>query len=463
MITLEKIEAIAPDQASLNAAKKLLSATKWPLSAINAEKTFIWGECQGSGSTPYRTCVEVADLGYKCSCPSRKFPCKHAIALMWRYHNDASGFGLGEIPDWVETWAGRRRKSATTNTTETKKPSGSITAALKEKEKPKDPKAIARAEKAKEKNRQKREAAISDGIEDFHQWLIDVYDNGLLSFLQDCTKRCQNAAKRLVDAKAPGLASQLEALPGELYSIPEATRSRYVYQYLSNLYLQSCAYQRQDQLPGDLRQDVRRLAGWTISRDELLSLKAKETLDGPWKVVACLDHVQSDGLQRMETWLWRVVSPHRFAVLIDYSPVSMGRVSQPFSPGEVLTGKAHFFPSATPMRAILTDHKPTDKQASVTGGTSLHIALEERLSYCVKNPFLRSWPLTVSEPSVKIDNTGSAWVTEGNTSLPLNAPQIDSLIALSTAKISHATVSWDGWRGQLLCAETDLGFWSGTR
>ncbi len=39
------------------------------------------GLCAGSGKDPYQT---VVDLGprYQCSCPSRKFPCKHALALL---------------------------------------------------------------------------------------------------------------------------------------------------------------------------------------------------------------------------------------------------------------------------------------------------------------------------------------------------------------------------------------------
>ncbi|QTR06202.1 SWIM zinc finger family protein, partial [Saccharothrix algeriensis] len=38
----------------------------------------------GRGRTPYRVCVDLADRATKCSCPSRKFPCKHALALQLR-------------------------------------------------------------------------------------------------------------------------------------------------------------------------------------------------------------------------------------------------------------------------------------------------------------------------------------------------------------------------------------------
>jgi hypothetical protein len=79
---LAKIEALAPDQGSLDAARKLLKPSSWPTLAENGAG-LIWGECQGSGATPYRVSVTELDAGYKCSRPSRKFPCKHSVALMW--------------------------------------------------------------------------------------------------------------------------------------------------------------------------------------------------------------------------------------------------------------------------------------------------------------------------------------------------------------------------------------------
>ncbi|WP_367276283.1 SWIM zinc finger family protein [uncultured Erythrobacter sp.] len=71
-----------PDQASLTAAKELLKPAEWPLLRENGDG-LIWGECRGSGSTPYRHVVSELDADYNCTCPSRKFPCKHALALMY--------------------------------------------------------------------------------------------------------------------------------------------------------------------------------------------------------------------------------------------------------------------------------------------------------------------------------------------------------------------------------------------
>lgn len=43
MISLEKIEAMEPDQASLDAARKLLDSKNWPVCGIANDSSFIWG------------------------------------------------------------------------------------------------------------------------------------------------------------------------------------------------------------------------------------------------------------------------------------------------------------------------------------------------------------------------------------------------------------------------------------
>src|SRR5262249_17154543 len=109
-LTHRAIEAMAPDQSALSAASTLLKPAKWPSRARSAG--LIWGECQGSGANPYRVVADTEEPGSKCTCPSRKFPCKHALALMWMFVEDDAGFRVAEVPDWVKDWLGRRRKGA---------------------------------------------------------------------------------------------------------------------------------------------------------------------------------------------------------------------------------------------------------------------------------------------------------------------------------------------------------------
>ena len=107
-ITTDTVTALAPDQASLKAASKLMKANKWPLRQLDETADLVWGECQGSGANPYRVVFDRGDQGYKCTCPSRKFPCKHALALMWMYAETSGDFTAGGGAPAVITSPGRR-------------------------------------------------------------------------------------------------------------------------------------------------------------------------------------------------------------------------------------------------------------------------------------------------------------------------------------------------------------------
>src|SRR5690242_8283284 len=155
-LTLDRIEALAPDQASVAAARKLLKPSSWPMLA--EAEGLAWGECQGSGSTPYRVVVSEADAGYKCTCPSRKFPCKHTLALMWMRAEKSVAFAPAPVPDWVKDWLSRRRgtvDAATRSEDEAKskpRPSIRLTDVPEAGAQP-DPRAEQRASAARERNR----------------------------------------------------------------------------------------------------------------------------------------------------------------------------------------------------------------------------------------------------------------------------------------------------------------------
>jgi hypothetical protein len=96
-LPFERIEALAPDQASLAAARKLLKPSSWQTLAEG--EGLVWGECQVSGATPYRVVVNEADTGYKCTGPSRKFPGKHSLAPMRMRVHKSAAFTPASVPD----------------------------------------------------------------------------------------------------------------------------------------------------------------------------------------------------------------------------------------------------------------------------------------------------------------------------------------------------------------------------
>ncbi|MCB1639563.1 MAG: SWIM zinc finger family protein, partial [Thiothrix sp.] len=77
--TTEHVAALAPDAASLKAGEKLGQPQRWQ--TLGQADGVVWGEIRGSGKNPYQTIIVPAEPVFKCSCPSRKFPCKHGLGL----------------------------------------------------------------------------------------------------------------------------------------------------------------------------------------------------------------------------------------------------------------------------------------------------------------------------------------------------------------------------------------------
>jgi len=69
----DQILTLAPDESSKKSGKDLANPAKWVSKGVNEQA--LWGECQGSGSKPYQTQIDIINIAFKCSCPSRKFPC----------------------------------------------------------------------------------------------------------------------------------------------------------------------------------------------------------------------------------------------------------------------------------------------------------------------------------------------------------------------------------------------------
>src|SRR4029079_2811607 len=77
--TEAQVTKLAPDDSSVTAARRLTNAVLW--SYTGSTEILVWGKCQGSGKSPYQVSVDLAGPAFRCSCPSRKFPCKHEVSL----------------------------------------------------------------------------------------------------------------------------------------------------------------------------------------------------------------------------------------------------------------------------------------------------------------------------------------------------------------------------------------------
>jgi len=100
-ITEQFILLQAPNAAAASNGKKLAQSGKFQARGKNPDADTFWAECTGSGKNPYRTSIDFSASESaptcRCSCPSRQFPCKHALGLMYEILADKP-FEIGEIP-----------------------------------------------------------------------------------------------------------------------------------------------------------------------------------------------------------------------------------------------------------------------------------------------------------------------------------------------------------------------------
>jgi hypothetical protein len=466
-IDVSRIEELAPDQASLGAAAKLKKASLWSLLAC--ESSLVWGECQGSGSSPYRVICSEADLGYKCTCPSRKFPCKHVLALMWMRAEGALSFKTEPPPAWVGDWLARRRPGAAPPKSAGRDPDAkaSLAQAIGTESIAADPKTAARAAAQRERNKAEREAAIAGGLEELDTWIADALQRGLAAFLPIVGAECRKIVPRLVDAKAPGLASLVERLPTDVLSVPESMRADALIERLATLHLISRAYRNQERLPSAVRADVRQVVGWPVTRDALLADAETLRVKDRWMVVSTTMEVQPDKLRRLETWMSRLGdgSAPRFAVLTDFVPISLGMAASTYRIGETFEAELAYFPSPAPLRAIIVEQNGTTTEAESWPQPADDMATAiARLSDCVAaRPWASEIPFAAHGGRI-FKSDASLWHTdnEGTSSLPLRADQDDLALPLVGLEGIAVFGRWDGHYLSLGLAETPLGRWTAT-
>lgn len=452
---LKSIEALAPDQASLSAASKLTKRSTW--ARLEQGGALLWGECQGSGANPYRVVVDTADQGYKCTCPSRKFPCKHSLALMWISATVPDQFvPTSDIPEWVNDWMGRRRRGAggtPVPTTET--PGKNIATAGQDAETQPSADESAKRAAAQKKRQEETRAVISSGLDELDQWISDQLRLGLASFVDAAGERCRRIAARLVDARAAGLASRIDELPAFLLGLRAEERPEAAIRELGKLALLTRVWR---QRPEDA--ELKRLVGAGETREQVLTAPDSLHVSGAWEVLGERIETRRDGLVSHATWLIRTEAQEpRFALLQDFYPASAGRRAQAFSPGERFTAELVFYPARVPLRALIVSRSDGGSASpwaasDEPGGDPLraHVEAQHRA------PWMALSPLLLGAGHLARDAHGRAWwqADEGaaGLALPVEGEMPEPVFGMS---LRAAAGLWNGAQLHLLAAQSDHG------
>ena len=429
MLSPDQILALAPDDSSSKAAKGLLAPAKWP--TLGFTDAAIWGECQGSGSKPYQVVIEVAGPTFKCSCPSRKFPCKHGLALFLLRVQKEGAFTGKEAPPWVNEWLISRKERAE------KQAEKKAAEAEGKSEAPADPAAATKREA-------KRLERMVDGASELERWLADMVRHGMADLPARSAAFWRDAAARAVDAQAPGLGHGIRQL-GSLVSSGEGWQQRALL-HMGRLHLLAEAMQRLPSLPDSLQHEVRASAGWPADKEEVLA--AGDRVEDLWLVQGVSDE-ENERLWERRVWL-RGLQSQRQALLLEFSH-GQRRYEHGFVPGTKVKASLAFFPGSFPLRALLVN-APQVAQVEFAGHavTTWGEALAPVAQAFSCNPWLQRHPMLLDETVPH--KRGHRWFAcDGEArAVPLRMSDDDGwqLLALSGGHPLRIFGEWlgDAWR-----------------
>ncbi|MFI6576666.1 SWIM zinc finger family protein [Nocardiopsis sp. NPDC050513] len=377
----------------------------------------VWGECKGSGAKPYLAAAHLDGAGgpaYKCSCPSRKIPCKHVLALLVLWAQDGVHV-RDERPEWVGAWlTGRSARQAKAEERAQGKAAG-----------PADP---ARAETTL----REREKAVANGMDELRLWLTDQIDTGLAEAPKHGYDHWDRMAKRLVDAKAGGAASTVAELPQAVRarSWPEVLLER-----LSMIHLLVGAHRAGDALDERLRGVVRARVGITTKADEVLA--NGERVRDTWRVLGRRDAPASEGdMTARRVWL-RGADTGRVALFL-----SFGRSGQApttvFRVGTEVTAELAFYPDG---HRVVPAGDGDTRVASPPEGQTVADALDAFAAALALDPWRESWPVVLDGATPARDG---AWhlVDRVGAALPLGTGDPWRLLAVTGGHPSTVAAEW---------------------
>ncbi|MGD3106871.1 SWIM zinc finger family protein [Streptomyces sp. YGL11-2] len=424
--TTDQVLALAPDEASRTAGGRLAAPGPW--SETGADGGAVWGECKGSGGKPYRTVVDVKGPAFRCSCPSRKFPCKHALGLLLLWVGaGAAGHGggpgavaAGEPPSWAAEWLTARGERAGCP------PDGAAPGGG-------PPSRAPAAPEAAERRAERRMRRIAAGATELEQRLEDLLHSGLASAGRTGgaspssgagtgtgtgAGSWDETAARMVDAQAPGLAARVREL-GAISAAGADWPSRLL-EECALLHLLDRGFLGIERLPAPLAATVRSRVGLTTEAAGLLTGPDAATVRDRWLVLA-----QQDGEEGALTTRRIFLRGERTGRMALH--LSFGGGHRPLDlalpPGLLLDADLAYYPAARPLRAALGERHAPAVPGPVPPGCGIDAALAAYGDALRDDPWLDAWPVVLADVTPIPGRDGEGWQladADGESALPLD-------------------------------------------
>lgn len=434
---VEHVHALAPSPSSLIAAQPVAVPSRW--TGLGCDARGLWGRCAGGASEPYDCVVDHVGVAFRCSCPSRRHPCKHALALLllWVRGLVPEGAPAGAASTWLlgraaadaaaPPAAANLPPSTTVAGSDAPPAAGSTgaagdVAAADGAEAPPSPPPDPTA------GRDDRVARMVAGLAELDRWLADRLRTGLADPALGRYATWDALAARLVDAQAGSLANRVRRLAGRVGSGP--TWHEQVLAELGLLHLLAQAGRHLGTLPLPLGEAVAAAVGWQVRQaDVLAGVPHTDT----WVVMGRSD-VREDRIEVRRVWL-RGATSGQWAMLLSFAAYQQ-RLDDTWAVGTAAQADLFRYPGVSGLRALVGRRAEHATPHGAVGAVTVAGAAAEAGAVLAAEPWLDRVPVCLVATVAR--SAGRFVLADGTGSLPL-APA-DSAVAPLLACTAGAAV-----------------------
>ena len=428
---VEQVFALAPKPSSLAAAQPLAVPGRWLGTGANAQA--VWGRCTGSSAEPYECVVDHVGVAMRCSCPSRVFPCKHALALLLLWARGQ--VPQAEPPSFAAAWVAKRAAGA--EAAAAAPPAPPIAAPVDAGVPGDGQQAAPSAPQPPPDNtasRDDRVARMAAGLAELDRWLDDRVRTGLADPALARYATWDSLAARLIDAQVGGLANRVRRLAGVVGARPDWHQQ--VLAELGALHLLATAGRQMGGLPPGLADSVAAAIGWQVRQADVL---AGVPHADHWVVMGRSD-VREDRIEVRRLWL-RGTTSREWAMLLSFAAYGQ-QLDTSWTVGSTVHADLFRYPGALGLRVLAGPRHAAPLPAGPVEGSTIEQACAAVGQAVAAEPWVERLPLCVVAAPARV---AGQWVLTDHTgSLPLvaGAAGVASLLACSEGAAVPVTAEW---------------------
>jgi hypothetical protein len=446
--TPDQVLSLAPDKAAAAAALAVANPGSW--SFAGCDDTAVWGNYVAASAEPYAVAVDLSDdaagPAYRCTCASRKLPCKHALGLLLLHAND--GVARSQRLPFAAQWLQRRKARSTANDAndanveaQQSRDAHEIAIAshdggVESNDAPSSspdgvgvgvgggttapPPDHADIDPARLKRQLERSQRMRAGLLELDRWLADRIRAGLAAPALADMATWDLLAARLIDAQCGGLANRVKRVAGRVGQ--HARWHEDVLEEIALLHVLAVGALRTSTLTPSLADGVHVATGLTVAKDDVL---AGVPSTARW-IVGGVSRTREDRITVQRTWLCSVPSSHQpsgattWAMVLSFGAFG-NEVTYEYHVGTAFDADLHWYPGGIALRALVgRQHNEPIPFAGLPPCTTIAAGLAACGWAIAREPWLERFPMCVSAVPTRAGS--SRWaLTDSTGSLVLAA------------------------------------------